>query len=60
MPEQKMIEQPKMAEPEFKEEKPVDKPKDEPAKDAKNDEPPGPPSPGRFSFPLKPETSMLP
>ena len=41
-PEQKMIEQPKMAEPEFKEEKPVDKPKDEPAKDAKNDEPPGP------------------
>jgi periplasmic protein TonB len=42
MPEQKMIEQPKMAEPEFKEEKPVDKPKDEPVKDAKNDEPPGP------------------
>jgi hypothetical protein len=42
MPEQKMIEQPKMAEPEFKEEKPVDKPKDEPAKDARNDEPPGP------------------
>lgn len=41
-PEQKMVEQPKMAEPEFKEEKPVDKPKDEPAKDAKNDEPPGP------------------
>ena len=41
-PEQKMIEQPKMAEPEFKEEKPVDKPKDEPVKDAKNDEPPGP------------------
>ncbi|TWB96273.1 outer membrane transport energization protein TonB [Bradyrhizobium macuxiense] len=41
-PEQKMIEQPKMAEPEFKEEKPVDKPKDEPAKEAKNDEPPGP------------------
>ncbi|GKQ53273.1 TonB C-terminal domain-containing protein [Bradyrhizobium sp. Ce-3] len=41
-PEQKMIEQPKMAEPEFKEEKPVDKPKDQPAKDAKNDEPPGP------------------
>ena len=41
-PEQKMIEQPKMAEPEFKEEKPVAKPKDEPAKDAKNDEPPGP------------------
>jgi periplasmic protein TonB len=42
MPEQKMIEQPKMVEPEFKEEKPVDKPKDEPVKDAKNDEPPGP------------------
>ncbi|MCA6116439.1 TonB C-terminal domain-containing protein [Bradyrhizobium sp. WSM 1738] len=42
MPEQKMIEQPKMAEPEFKEEKPLDKPKDEPVKDAKNDEPPGP------------------
>ncbi|MCA6124962.1 TonB C-terminal domain-containing protein [Bradyrhizobium sp. WSM 1704] len=41
-PEQKMVEQPKMAEPEFKEEKPVDKPKDEPAKEAKNDEPPGP------------------
>ncbi|MEW6639079.1 MAG: TonB C-terminal domain-containing protein [Pseudomonadota bacterium] len=41
-PEQKMIEQPKMAEPEFKEDKPLDKPKDEPAKDAKNDEPPGP------------------
>ena len=42
MPEQKMIEQPKMADPEFREEKPVDKPKDEPVKDAKNDEPPGP------------------
>lgn len=42
MPEQKMIEQPKMVEPEFKEEKQVDKPKDEPVKDAKNDEPPGP------------------
>ena len=41
-PEQTMIEQPKLAEPAFKEEKPVDKPKDEPAKDAKNDEPPGP------------------
>jgi protein TonB len=41
-PEQKMIEQPKMAEPEFKEDKPVEKPKDEPAKDAKNEEPPGP------------------
>jgi hypothetical protein len=37
-----MIEQPKMAEPEFKEEKPLDKPKDEPIKDAKNAEPPGP------------------
>jgi periplasmic protein TonB len=42
MPEQKMIEQPKMAEPEIKQEKPIDKPKDEPAKDAKNDQPPGP------------------
>lgn len=42
MPEQKMIEQPKMAEPEFKEDKPLDKPKDEPLKDAKNAEPPGP------------------
>ena len=42
MPEQKMIEQPKMAEPEFKEEKPVEKPKDEPVKEAKNEEPPGP------------------
>ncbi len=42
MPEQKMIEQPKMAEQEFKEDKPLEKPKDEPVKDAKNDEPPGP------------------
>jgi len=42
MPEQKMIEQPKMADPEFKEEKQVDKPRDEPVRDAKNDEPPGP------------------
>jgi periplasmic protein TonB len=42
MPEQKMIEQPKMAEQEFREDKPLDKPKDEPLKDAKNDEPPGP------------------
>jgi protein TonB len=42
MPEQKMIEQPKMADPQIKEEKPVDQPKDEPVKDAKNDEPPGP------------------
>ncbi|MBB4256525.1 MULTISPECIES: TonB C-terminal domain-containing protein [unclassified Bradyrhizobium] len=40
--EQKMVEQPKMAEPEFKEDKPVEKPKDEPIKDAKNEEPPGP------------------
>jgi protein TonB len=40
--EQKMVEQPKMADPEIKEDKPVEKPKDEPAKDAKNDEPPGP------------------
>jgi protein TonB len=42
MPEQKMLDQPKMAEPEFKEDKPLDKPKDEPVKDAKNSEPPGP------------------
>jgi periplasmic protein TonB len=42
MPEQKMIEQPKMAEPEFKEDKLVEKPRDEPIKDAKNSEPPGP------------------
>lgn len=42
MPEQKMVEQPKMAEPEFKEDKPLEKPKDEPIKDAKNAEPPGP------------------
>jgi periplasmic protein TonB len=42
MPEQKMIEQPKMAEQEFKEDKPLEKPKDEPIRDAKNDEPPGP------------------
>jgi periplasmic protein TonB len=41
-PEQKMIEQPKMAEQEFKEDKPLEKPKDEPIKDAKNAEPPGP------------------
>jgi hypothetical protein len=42
MPEQKMIDQPKMAEPEIKEDKPLEKPKDEPVKDAKNDQPPGP------------------
>jgi periplasmic protein TonB len=41
LPEQKMIEQPKMAEPEFKEDKPVEQPKDQP-KNAKNEEPPGP------------------
>ena len=41
MLEQKMIEQPKMAEQEFKEDRPLDKPKDE-VKDAKNNEPPGP------------------
>jgi periplasmic protein TonB len=41
-PQQKMIEQPKMAEQEFKEDKPLEKPKDEPVKDAKNDQPPGP------------------
>ncbi len=37
LPEQKMIEQPKMAEQEFKEDKPLEKPKDEPVKDAKAD-----------------------
>ena len=42
MPEQKMIEQPKMVEQEFKEDKPVEKPKDEPVKESKNQEPPGP------------------
>jgi protein TonB len=40
MLEQKMIEQPKMAEPEFKEEKPVETPKDEPSKEARTDLPP--------------------
>jgi len=39
MPEQKMIEQPKMVEPEIK---PPEKPNDQPPKDAKNDQPPGP------------------
>jgi periplasmic protein TonB len=42
MPEQKMIEQPEMAEPDFKEDKPLEKPQDEPVKEAKNSEPPGP------------------
>jgi hypothetical protein len=37
-----MVEQPKMAEQEFKEDKPIEKPKDAPVKDAKNQEPPGP------------------
>jgi outer membrane biosynthesis protein TonB len=41
-PEQKMIEQPKMAEQEFKEEKSIEKPQDEPIKDAKSNDPPGP------------------
>jgi outer membrane biosynthesis protein TonB len=41
-PEQKMIEQPKPTEQEFKEDKPLEKPKDEPAKEAKNEPPPGP------------------
>lgn len=40
--EQKMIEQEKMDQPEFKEERPLDEPKNEPVKDAKSDEPPGP------------------
>jgi periplasmic protein TonB len=42
MPEQKMIEQPKMAEQEFKEDKPVERPKEKPMQDSKADEPPGP------------------
>ena len=44
VPEQKMIEQPKMVEPAIKEEErpPLERPKDEPAKEAKNSEPPGP------------------
>lgn len=42
MPEPQMIEQPKMADPEFKEEKQVDQPKDEPVRDAKNEDLPGP------------------
>jgi outer membrane biosynthesis protein TonB len=42
MPEPKMVEQPKMAEPEIKQEKPVEKPNEEPPKDTKNEEPPGP------------------
>ncbi|PPQ31755.1 energy transducer TonB [Rhodoblastus sphagnicola] len=47
-PEQKMIEQPKVTEQEINEQKPVeedkpiDKPKDEPLKDVKNEPPPGP------------------
>jgi protein TonB len=41
-PEQKMIEQVKTDQPEFKEEKPVEQPKQAPVKDAKADEPPGP------------------
>lgn len=40
--EQKMIEQERLDQPEFKEEKPIDEPKNEPVKDAKSDEPPGP------------------
>jgi protein TonB len=38
----KIIDQPKMIDQEIEREKPADKPKDEPVKDAKNDEPPGP------------------
>ncbi len=38
----KIIDQPKMIDQEVEREKPADKPKDEPVKDAKNDEPPGP------------------
>ncbi len=42
LPQPKMIEQPKMVEQEIKQDKPIEKPKDEPIKDAKNDQPPGP------------------
>lgn len=38
----KVIDQPKMVEQEMLEDKPVEKPVDEPVKDAKNEEPPGP------------------
>jgi protein TonB len=40
MPEEKMVEQKQMVEPEIKQERPDDKPKDEP--EARNDQPPGP------------------
>lgn len=51
MPEPKMVEQTPITEPAIKEEKPVEKPKDEPARDAKNDEPP----PGPLSLDQKAE-----
>jgi periplasmic protein TonB len=38
----KIVDQPKMIDQEIEREKPADKPKDEPVKDAKNEEPPGP------------------
>jgi periplasmic protein TonB len=38
----KIIDQPKMIDQEIEREKPADKPKDEPVKDVKNEEPPGP------------------
>ncbi|NVO18004.1 MAG: TonB C-terminal domain-containing protein [Rhodoplanes sp.] len=41
-PEQQMVEQPKMVEPEIKQEKPVEQPKDEKPNDSRSDEPPGP------------------
>jgi len=51
-PEQKMIEQPKMAEQDFKEEKPIEKSEDEPIKDiSKTDLPP---DPGTLSAPIGP------
>ncbi|MDC7787022.1 TonB C-terminal domain-containing protein [Rhodoplanes sp. TEM] len=43
-PEEKMIEAPKMAEPEFKPEKPAEKPIDEKPAESASDEPPGPPA----------------
>lgn len=41
-PEQKMIEQTKIDQPEFQDQKPLEEPRNEPIKNAKNDEPPGP------------------
>ena len=48
-PEQKMIEQPKLTEADIREEQPVEKPRDAPPKEAKNDAPP----PGPLSLDAK-------